>query len=29
MDGPTGVFVTSLSGYDKLDIQRIANACGT
>ncbi|MFR9776474.1 hypothetical protein ACL02O_10515 [Micromonospora sp. MS34] len=29
MDGPTGVFVTSLSGYDKLDIQRIANTCGT
>ncbi|ATO13993.1 hypothetical protein CO540_09265 [Micromonospora sp. WMMA2032] len=29
MDGPTGVFVTSLSGKDKLDIQRIANACGT
>ncbi|MGK5445700.1 hypothetical protein ACSNN7_28305 [Micromonospora sp. URMC 105] len=28
-DGPSGVFVTSLSGYDKLDIQRIANACGT
>ncbi|MBY8874789.1 hypothetical protein K7640_23450 [Micromonospora sp. PLK6-60] len=28
-DGPTGVFVTSLSGYDKLDIQRIANTCGT
>ncbi|MEH0939214.1 hypothetical protein [Micromonospora psammae] len=28
-DGPTGVFVTSLSGYDKLAIQRIANACGT
>ncbi|MEV4760691.1 hypothetical protein AB0J86_37090 [Micromonospora sp. NPDC049559] len=26
-DGPSGVFVTSLSGYDKLDIQRIANAC--
>ena len=29
MDGPSGTFVTSLSGYDKLDIQRIANACGT
>ncbi|SCG78540.1 hypothetical protein [Micromonospora humi] len=29
MDGPSGAFVTSLSGYDKLDIQRIANACGT
>ncbi|MFC8620436.1 hypothetical protein ACFT9M_29005 [Micromonospora purpureochromogenes] len=28
-DGPSGVVVTSLSGYDKLDIQRIANACGT
>ncbi|SCG60622.1 hypothetical protein [Micromonospora halophytica] len=28
-DGPSGVFVTSLSGYDKLDIQRIANTCGT
>ncbi|TDV34889.1 hypothetical protein [Actinophytocola oryzae] len=29
MDGPSGSFVTSLSGYDKLDIQRIANACVT
>ncbi|SBT37509.1 SGNH/GDSL hydrolase family protein [Micromonospora auratinigra] len=29
MDGPSGTFVTSLSGYDKLDIQRIANTCGT
>jgi hypothetical protein len=29
MDGPTGVFVTSLSGYDKFAIQRIANACVT
>lgn len=29
MDGPSGVFVTSLSGYDKLDIQRIANTCVT
>ncbi|MER7461216.1 hypothetical protein [Micromonospora sp. NPDC126480] len=29
MDGPTGVFVTSLSGKDKIDIQRIANACVT
>ncbi|NIL40835.1 hypothetical protein HCB17_06370 [Salinispora arenicola] len=29
MDGPTGVFVTSLSGLDKLDIRRIANACVT
>ncbi|WP_432905430.1 hypothetical protein ACQP1S_09775 [Micromonospora matsumotoense] len=28
-DGTSGVFVTSLSGYDKLDIQRIANTCGT
>ena len=28
-DGPSGVFVTDLSGYDKLDIQRIANTCGT
>ncbi|MEV0158326.1 hypothetical protein AB0H57_32230 [Micromonospora sp. NPDC050686] len=28
-DGATGVFVTSLAGYDKLDIQRIANTCGT
>ncbi|MDG4832598.1 hypothetical protein O7627_25280 [Solwaraspora sp. WMMD1047] len=28
-DGPTGVFVTSLSGYDKIAIQRIANACVT
>ena len=25
MDGPTGVHLTSLSGYDKIDIQRIAN----
>jgi hypothetical protein len=29
MDGPSGTFVTSLSGYDKLDIQRIANTCVT
>jgi lysophospholipase L1-like esterase len=29
MDGPTGVFVNSLSGYDKIAIQRIANACVT
>jgi hypothetical protein len=29
MDGPSGSFVTSLSGYDKLDIQRIANTCVT
>ncbi|HEX6968485.1 MAG TPA: hypothetical protein VF174_06720 [Micromonosporaceae bacterium] len=28
-DGPSGVFVTSLSGYDKFDIQRIANTCVT
>lgn len=28
-DGPSGVFVTSLSGYDKIAIQRIANTCGT
>ncbi|GAA3456444.1 hypothetical protein GCM10018962_82780 [Dactylosporangium matsuzakiense] len=26
-DGPSGTFVTSLSGKDKLDIQRIANTC--
>ncbi|WBB81643.1 hypothetical protein O7606_09900 [Micromonospora sp. WMMD882] len=26
-DGPSGVFVTSLSGKDKIDIQRIANTC--
>lgn len=26
-DGPTGTFLTSLSGYDKIAIQRIANAC--
>lgn len=26
-DGPSGVFVTSLSGYDKIAIQRIANTC--
>lgn len=26
-DGPTGVFVTSLSGKDKLAIQKIANTC--
>jgi hypothetical protein len=29
MDGPSGSFVTSLSGHDKLDIQRIANTCVT
>ena len=28
-DGPTGVFLTDLAGYDKLDIQRIANTCVT
>jgi hypothetical protein len=28
-DGPTGVFLTSLSGYDKIDVQRIANTCVT
>ncbi|MET0426225.1 MAG: hypothetical protein ABW046_20320 [Actinoplanes sp.] len=28
-DGPSGVFLTDLAGYDKLDIQRIANACVT
>nr|WP_246274420.1 hypothetical protein [Phytohabitans houttuyneae] len=28
-DGPTGVFVTDLDGYDKIAIQRIANACVT
>ena len=28
-DGATGTFVTSLSGLDKLDIQRIANTCVT
>ncbi|MDG6104194.1 hypothetical protein Daura_11855 [Dactylosporangium aurantiacum] len=26
-DGPSGVFVTSLAGKDKIDIQRIANTC--
>jgi hypothetical protein len=29
MDGPSGTFVTSLSGYDKIAIQRIANSCVT
>jgi lysophospholipase L1-like esterase len=29
MDGPSGSFVTSLSGYDKIAIQRIANTCVT
>jgi hypothetical protein len=28
-DGPTGVFITDLDGYDKIAIQRIANACVT
>ncbi|WDZ87794.1 hypothetical protein [Micromonospora cathayae] len=28
-DGPTGVFVTSLAGKDKIAIQKIANTCGT
>ncbi|AVT37944.1 hypothetical protein [Plantactinospora sp. BB1] len=28
-DGPTGIPVTSLSGHDKIAIQRIANACVT
>ncbi|MFC8849873.1 MULTISPECIES: hypothetical protein [unclassified Micromonospora] len=27
MDGPSGSFVTSLAGKDKIDIQRIANTC--
>ncbi|GAA3002269.1 hypothetical protein [Streptosporangium longisporum] len=26
-DGPSGTFVTSLSGWDKLDVQRVANTC--
>lgn len=29
MDGPTGVFVTSLSGYDKIRVQKVANTCVT
>jgi hypothetical protein len=29
MDGPSGTFVTSLSGRDKIAIQRIANSCVT
>lgn len=29
MDGPTGTHITSLSGYDKIAIQRMANACVT
>ncbi|NUT49220.1 MAG: hypothetical protein HOV94_18225 [Saccharothrix sp.] len=28
-DGPSGTFVTSLSGKDKIDVQRIANTCVT
>ncbi|MFE9750729.1 hypothetical protein ACFYOT_37970 [Saccharothrix saharensis] len=28
-DGPSGTFVTSLAGKDKLDVQRIANTCVT
>ncbi len=28
-DGATGTFVTSLSGYDKIGIQRMANTCVT
>jgi hypothetical protein len=28
-DGPTGTFLTDLAGFDKLDIQRIANSCVT
>ena len=28
-DGPSGVFVTDLAGYDKLDVQDIANTCVT
>ena len=28
-DGPTGVFLTDLAGYDKLAVQRIASACVT
>jgi hypothetical protein len=26
-DGPTGVFLTDLTGYDKVAVQRIASAC--
>ncbi|MEV0456616.1 hypothetical protein [Catellatospora methionotrophica] len=29
MDGPSGTHITNLSGYDKLAIQRFANACVT
>ena len=28
-DGPTGVFLTDLAGYDKLAVQRIASSCVT
>ncbi|QFZ18932.1 SGNH/GDSL hydrolase family protein [Saccharothrix syringae] len=28
-DGPSGTFVTSLAGKDKIDVQRIANTCVT
>ncbi|GAA3336463.1 GDSL-type esterase/lipase family protein [Amorphoplanes nipponensis] len=28
-DGPTGVFLTDLAGYDKIAVQRIASACVT
>ncbi|GAA1303998.1 GDSL-type esterase/lipase family protein [Saccharothrix xinjiangensis] len=28
-DGPSGTFLTSLSGYDKIAVQRIANTCAT
>ncbi|MFD9946448.1 hypothetical protein ACFWYW_31080 [Nonomuraea sp. NPDC059023] len=28
-DGPSGTFITSLSGWDKIDIQRAANTCVT
>jgi hypothetical protein len=26
-DGPTGVFLTDLAGYDKIAVQRIASSC--
>jgi hypothetical protein len=29
MDGPSGTFITSLSGWDKIGIQRAANTCVT
>ncbi|SNS94233.1 hypothetical protein SAMN05216276_10206 [Streptosporangium subroseum] len=28
-DGPTGTYVTSLSGWDKIGVQRVANTCVT